>query len=101
MGKAVTLWFELLQAGCWDLSSQTPAVSRAVRRSRSPGTGLPKPWEEGLPREPPLVVTVNPRVAQRGRPASQGKRGPSLPPPDGCQENVRALQGGAPSPAQL
>ena len=78
-GKAVTLWFELLQAGRWDLSSQTPAVSRAVRRSPGPGIGPLKPWEEGLPQDPPLVMTVNPRVDQRGRPDSQGKWGPSLP----------------------
>lgn len=80
MRKVVTLWFELLQAGRWDLSSQTPAISGVVRRSQSPGTGPRKLWEEGLPLEPPLVVTVNPRAAQRGRPDSQGKRGPSLSP---------------------
>lgn len=48
--EAVTLWFELSQAGCWDLSSQMPAVSKpGSEESGSPGTGLPKPWEEGLP----------------------------------------------------
>ena len=71
MRKAVTLWFELLQAWRLDLSSQTSAVSRVVRRSWSPGTGPRKFWEEGLPREPPLVMTVNPRAAQRGRPDSE------------------------------
>lgn len=94
-GSGDSVWFELSQAGCWDLSSQMPAVSKrfggvgALDRLRNPGR-----------RDSPRATFGGDCESQGGpggRPDSQGKRGPSLPPPDGCQENVRATQGGAPA----